>query len=101
MSNQVIITAALTGAGTPKELNPNLPLTPVEIAEDAYRCWQAGAAVVHLHMRDDEGRGTMDKEKFAQAIRLIRAHKDCDVVINCTSGGYITKIGENHSGLLP
>lgn len=87
MSNQVIITAALTGAGTPKELNPNLPLTPVEIAEDAYRCWQAGAAVVHLHMRDDEGRGTMDKEKFAQAIRLIRAHKDCDVVINCTSSG--------------
>ena len=87
MSNQVIITAALTGAGTPKELNPNLPLTPVEIAEDAYRCWQAGAAVVHLHMRDDEGRGTMDKEKFVQAIRLIRAHKDCDVVINCTSSG--------------
>lgn len=87
MSNQVIITAALTGAGTPKALNPNLPLTPAEIAEDAYRCWQTGAAVVHLHMRDDEGRGTMDKEKFAETIRLIRAHEDCDVIINCTSSG--------------
>ena len=74
MSNQVIITAALTGAGTPKALNPNLPLTPAEIAEDAYRCWQAGAAVVHLHMRDNEGHGTMDKQKFAETIRLIRAH---------------------------
>lgn len=87
MSNQVIITAALTGAGTPKTLNQNLPVTPSEIAEDAYRCWKAGAAVVHLHMRDDEGRGTMDREKFKETIRLIRAYKDCDVVINCTSSG--------------
>lgn len=87
MAKKTIITAALTGAVTPKELNPYIPLTPEEIAEDAYQCWKAGAAIVHLHMRDDEGLGTMDQKKFAETVRLIRAHKDCDVVINCTSSG--------------
>ncbi len=87
LENKVIITAALTGAMTPKDMNPHIPVTPEEIAEDAYKCWQAGAAVVHLHMRDDKGFGTMDKEKFKQTIALIKAKKDCDVVINCTTSG--------------
>lgn len=87
LDNKVIITAALTGAMTPKDLNPNIPLTPEEIAEDAYQCWKAGAAVVHLHMRDDKGLGTMDKEKFKKTIDLIKERKDCDVVINCTTSG--------------
>lgn len=83
----VIISVALTGAVTPKDINEHIPLTPQEIADDAYRCWQAGAAVVHLHMRDDEGLGTMDRARFAETIRLLRAHKDCDVIINCTTSG--------------
>lgn len=85
--DKVIISAALTGAVTPKSANENIPLTPAEIAEDAYRCWQAGAAVVHIHVRDDDGFGTMDPAKFAEVIRLIRARPDCDVVINCTTSG--------------
>lgn len=87
LDNKVIITAALTGAMTPKELNPSIPLTPEEIAEDAYNCWKAGAAVVHLHMRDDKGLGTMDKEKFKKTVDLIKERTDCDVVINCTTSG--------------
>lgn len=87
LSNRVIITAALTGAGTPRELNPNVPYTPEEIAADAYKCWKAGAAVVHLHMRDENGRGTMDASRFKKTIDLIRAYDDCDVIINCTSSG--------------
>ncbi len=87
LENKVIITAALTGAMTPKEMNPNIPTTPEEIAEDAYQCWKAGAAVVHLHMRDDKGLGTMDKEKFKKTIELIKAKPGCDVVINCTTSG--------------
>jgi len=87
LENKVIITAALTGAMTPKEMNPSIPLTPEEIAEDAYRSWKAGAAVVHLHMRDDKGMGTMDKEKFKKTIDLIKERTDCDVVINCTTSG--------------
>ena len=49
--DQVIITAALTGAVTPKAKNAHIPITPEEIAADAYACWKAGAAMVHLHMR--------------------------------------------------
>ena len=88
MSNskqKVIITAALTGAVTPSGYQ--IPETPEQIAEDAYACWKAGAAVVHLHMRDDNGFGAMDAKKFKKTIELIRAHKDCDVIINCTSSG--------------
>lgn len=87
MSDKIIVTAALTGAVTPKDINPSIPLTPQEIAEDAYACWKAGASVVHLHMRDDEGLGTMNKEKFEETIKLIRQYEDCDVVINCTTSG--------------
>jgi uncharacterized protein (DUF849 family) len=83
--DKVIITAALTGAMTPKESNPNIPLTPGDIADDAYRCYKAGAAVVHLHMRDDAGIGTMDAAKFAEAAELIRNR--CDVIINMTTSG--------------
>ncbi len=85
--NKVIISAALTGAMTPKDANPFIPLTAEEIAEDAYRSWKAGAAVVHLHMRDDKGIGTMDKERFKKTIDLIKQRTDCDVVINCTTSG--------------
>jgi len=87
MSNKVMITAALTGAVTPKEINEYIPLTPEEIAEDAYKCWKAGAAIVHLHMRDEDGIGTMDAKRFQKTIELLRSHKDCDVVICCTSSG--------------
>jgi uncharacterized protein (DUF849 family) len=87
LKDKVIISAALTGAVTPQSLNPHIPITPDEIAEDAYRCWQAGAAIVHLHMRDDEGLGTMDKAKFVETVQKIAAKKDCDVVINCTTAG--------------
>ena len=87
MSNKVFITAALTGAVTPKEINEYIPLTPEEIAEDAYKCWKAGAAIVHLHMRDENGKGTMDAERFKRAITLLREYEACDVVICCTSSG--------------
>lgn len=85
LDNKVIITAALTGAMTPAGYD--IPETPEEIAKAAYECWKAGAAVVHLHMRDEQGLGTMDAEKFKETIRLIREYEDCDVVINCTSSG--------------
>lgn len=87
MANKVFITAALTGAVTPKDINEHIPMTPEEIAEDAYNCWKAGAAIVHLHMRDENGRGSMEEARFKKSIDLLRAHKDCDVVICCTSSG--------------
>ena len=84
---KVIIFAALTGAGTLKAKCPALPTTPEEIAEDAYQCWKAGAAVVHLHMRDDDTMPTMDPEKYVQTVTLLREkYPDCDVVIRNQRG---------------
>jgi len=82
---KTIITAALTGAVTPAGYH--IPETPEQIAEEAYQVWKLGASIVHLHMRDEQGLGVMDKERFRETIRLIRAHEDCDVIINCTSSG--------------
>lgn len=82
---KTIITAALTGAVTPAGYH--IPETPEQIAAEAYEVWKLGAAVVHLHMRGEDGKGAMDKERFRETIRLIRAHEDCDVIINCTSSG--------------
>ena len=65
-------------------------MTPEEISEDVYACWKAGAAIAHLHMRDDEGHGTMDKEKFRKTVELLRAnHPDCDIILNMTTSGDI------------
>ena len=93
MDNKVIITVATTGAWPSKKDNPNIPLTPKEIAEDVFECWKAGAAIAHLHMRDDDGQGTMDKEKFRETISLIR--EKCDIIINCTTSGDLNATDEN------
>ena len=83
---KTIITAALTGAITPHGYD--VPETPEAIAKDAYACWKAGAAIVHLHMRDEQGAGIMDPVKFYETIKKIRLdYPDCDVIVNCTSSG--------------
>ncbi|MBR4953810.1 MAG: 3-keto-5-aminohexanoate cleavage protein, partial [Oscillospiraceae bacterium] len=88
MAKKTIITVATTGAWPKKENNPNVPMTPEEICEDVYACWKAGAAIAHLHMRDDDGNGTMSKEKFAETVKLLRErHPDCDVILNLTTSG--------------
>lgn len=89
---QVIVTVAPTGAWPTKKNNPAVPLTPKEIAEDVYECWQAGAAVAHLHMRDNEGNGTMNKETFAETVALIRER--CDIVLNLTTSGDLNATDE-------
>ena len=83
--SKIIITVATTGAFPTKENNPNVPLTPEEIATDVYECWKAGAAVAHLHMRDDAGKGTMNKERFRETVERIRSQ--CDIVLNLTTSG--------------
>ena len=91
MAKKRIITIATTGAWPKKENNPNVPMTPAEIAEDVYECWQAGAAMAHLHMRDENGNGTMDKNKFRETVELLRKnHPDCDIIINMTTSGALT-----------
>ncbi|KQQ46092.1 3-keto-5-aminohexanoate cleavage protein [Rhizobium sp. Leaf311] len=92
MNENTIITVATTGAWPTKEHNPAIPLTPREIADDVFECWQAGAAIAHLHMRDDEGKGTMDIGKFRETVGLIRER--CDIVLNLTTSGDLNATDE-------
>jgi 3-keto-5-aminohexanoate cleavage enzyme len=79
----LIISAALTGMIPTKADNPAVPVTPDEIAEDAALCVEAGAAIVHLHARDDDGHPTYSKETYAEIIQGIRER--CPEVIVCVS----------------
>lgn len=87
LKNKRIITVATTGAWPTKEHNPNVPLEPAEIAEEIYNCWKSGAAVAHIHCRDDNGKAAMIFEKFEETVKLIRAKKDCDIILNITTSG--------------
>ncbi len=87
MSNPMVITAAMVGAETTREQTPYLPITAEEIAEDAARCREAGAAMVHLHVRTADGKPSQDAELFRAAIRAIR--KRTDVLIQTSTGGAV------------
>lgn len=95
MAKKTIITVATTGAFPTKKNNPAVPMTPEEIADDVYVCWKAGAAVAHLHMRDDAGKGTMDAAKFRETVSLLRRkYPDCDVILNLTTSGDLNATDE-------
>jgi 3-keto-5-aminohexanoate cleavage enzyme len=87
MSKKVVITCAITGAETTRAQNPALPLTPAEIADAAYDAWLAGASVLHLHVRDQDGLPTQDLGVFKDAIDRVR--RKCDIVIETTTGGAV------------
>ncbi len=87
MDSKVVITCAVTGAETTRAQNPALPLTPAEIADAAYDAWRAGAAVLHLHVRDAQGNPTQDLAVFKDTIDRVRAK--CDIVIETTTGGAV------------
>ncbi len=84
---KTVITCAITGAETTRDDNPNLPLKPQEIADAAYDANQAGAAILHLHVRDKEGQPTQDAAVFKETIDLVR--KKCNMVIEVTTGGAV------------
>jgi 3-keto-5-aminohexanoate cleavage enzyme len=83
----VILTAAIVGAETTRAQTPYLPLLPDEIGEEARRCREAGAAVIHLHAREPDGRPTQSKQRFAELIAAIRARTD--VIVQTSTGGAI------------
>jgi 3-keto-5-aminohexanoate cleavage enzyme len=97
MDNKFVITCACTGAETSKTLQPALPITPDELARTAAECRSAGAAILHLHVRDTEGRATQDVSRFREAIELIR--KSSDIIIEITTGGAVGDTAEER--LLP
>jgi 3-keto-5-aminohexanoate cleavage enzyme len=89
-SNKLIISCCLSGAATKKEMAPSVPYHPDEIAAEVVRVAKAGAAIVHIHVRDDQGMKSMSLDKFTQAVELTRAackKENLDVVINLTTSG--------------
>ena len=86
LSEKLIISAALTGSWPAKAQNPAVPITEEEIAQAAIDCWRAGAAIVHLHVRNEQGKVTCDPARYAKARDLIRANGS-DVIINMSTGG--------------
>ena len=81
---KVVITAALTGALTTRNQCQYIPYTPVEIAEEARRCAEAGAAVVHIHAREDDGQPSFKVEKYREIMDEIRRRSD--IIINFSTG---------------
>ncbi len=84
---KLIITAALTGAEVTREQQPNLPLTPEEIALEALACYEAGASIVHIHARDQDGNPTQDAHVYKEIKDKI-ADK-CNIIFQPSTGGAV------------
>ncbi|MFD7646103.1 3-keto-5-aminohexanoate cleavage protein [Streptomyces albidoflavus] len=86
MTENVIITCALTGAGDTVRKSPHVPVTPEQIARNAVEAAAAGAAVVHIHVRDPEtGDPSRDPKLYREVVERIK-ETGTDVVINLTAG---------------
>ncbi len=83
----LIITVAAVGAELTPEATPHLPVTPAQLGETAALCRAAGAAMIHVHCRNDDGRNTADVERFRQAGAAVSAASD--VIVQFTTGGAI------------
>ncbi len=86
MSDKVIITCAVTGAGDTVGKHPAIPVTPEQIANSALEAASAGATVVHCHVREPStGKGSRKVEYYREVMERIRA-KNKEVIINLTAG---------------
>jgi Uncharacterized conserved protein len=85
---KLIISACICGAEVTKEQNPNVPYTVEEVVREAKSAYDAGAALIHLHVRWDDGTPTQSKERFQECIDGIR--KACpDAIIQPSTGGAV------------
>ncbi len=83
---KVIITAAITGSRMMRDIAPHIPITPEEIAQSAIEAWQAGASIVHIHVRDPEtGLGSQDINLFRRVVERIR--EKTDLILSLTTSG--------------
>ena len=92
-SNKVIITAALSGAATMRHQNPHVPYTAEEFAEEAAKCYEAGAAMVHVHARSDDGMATHEIPRIQATYDAIK-DKTPDLIVNLSSAVGMAKTSE-------
>lgn len=86
--DKLIITAAISGAEVTKEMNPAVPYTIEEFVREAGSAYEAGASIIHLHVRYDDGTPTQDKERFRVVMEAILA-KYPDLIIQPSTGGAV------------
>lgn len=100
---KLIVTACICGAEVTKEHNPAVPYTAEEIAREAKSAYDAGAALIHLHVREDDGTPTQSRERFQECMEAIR--EVCpDVIIQPSTGGAVGMSNEERlapTGLHP
>jgi len=82
---KVIITVALVGGMTTREKNPNIPITPKELAESAIESYHAGAAICHVHVRDPETQEPSSRFELYQEV-FERIREKCDMIVNLSTG---------------
>lgn len=84
--DRLIITAAITGSRISRSRTPYIPITPEEITKSAVECWEAGASVVHIHVRDPTTEiGTQDLELFRRVVEPLR--EETDLILCLTTSG--------------
>ncbi len=85
---KLIITAAISGAEVTKEHNPAVPYTVEECVREAKMAYEAGASIIHLHVRTNDGTPTQDKNRFKEVMDAIKAEIP-DVIIQPSTGGAV------------
>lgn len=93
---KLIITTALTGNVPTKKMNPNLPVTPEEIAQDVKACSDAGSALFHVHARDAQEKPSLDLDIFKEIVRKIKKTSP-DVIVQLSTGARAGKDWEDRA----
>ena len=94
----LIVTVAPVGAELTTEQTPHLAVKPEQLGEVAAKCRAAGASIIHVHCRNDDGSNTHDKARFKQAYDEIRARSD--MIVQFSTGGAIGMTPEERAGVL-
>jgi len=84
--DKLIITAAICGAELTRKDTPYLPITPEELSDEAKKCYDAGASIVHIHVRDEEGNPSQDAQIFKKTVSLVR-EKAPELIVQVSTGG--------------
>jgi len=96
---KLIINVALTGNFSMKSVNPNVPCSPEEIAQDVCRCFKAGATFFHIHGREEDGKPSCRRELYEEILAKIR--KRCpEAMLGVTTSGRVFKTFEERSAVL-
>ena len=85
MNNKVFISCAVTGSGDTASKHPDLPKTPEQIAKASIEAAKAGAAIAHIHVREDDGTPSRRLELYKEVVDRVRS-SDTDVILNLTTG---------------